>query len=166
MIAPAAILLALVTLERLAELWLARNNTRALLARGGVEAAARHYPLIVGLHAAWLAGLWIFGAGQLVNPLWLAVFLVLQCLRLWVLATLGRRWTTRIVILPGAPLVTGGPYRFLSHPNYAVVIGEFAVLPLALGMPWYALAFSVANAVVLWIRIRAENVALAPSRHV
>eukprot|EP01037_Dinobryon_pediforme_P012752 gene12751-12848_t len=77
--------------------------------------------------------------------------------RVWVLASLGRRWTTRIIILPGAPLVTAGPYRYFSHPNYAVVVGEIAVLPLCLGLPWAALVFSIANALILTIRIRAEH---------
>ena len=83
---------------------------------------------------------------------------------MWVLATLGPRWTTRIIVQPGLGLVASGPYKYLSHPNYVVVIGEIAVLPLCLGLPWYALAFSVANAAVLTIRIRAENAALKTSR--
>lgn len=160
----AVLLLALVTAERLAELWLARRNTAALLARGGVEHAAAHYRLIVLLHAAWLAGLWLVAWDAPVAPGWLAVFLVLQGLRIWVLATLGRRWTTRIIVVPGETLVARGPYRLLAHPNYAVVVGEIAVLPLCLGLPWYALAFSLANAAVLAIRIRAENRALAGIR--
>jgi len=157
---PAALLLALVTLERLAELWLARRNTKALVANGAVEVAAGHYPLIVLLHALWLSGLWLLGWQQSVGIVWLAIFLLLQVLRVWVLATLGPRWTTRIIVQPGLPLVTTGPYRLLSHPNYVVVVGEIAVLPLCLGLPWYALAFSIANAAVLTIRIRAENAAL------
>ena len=151
------LLLAAVTLERLGELWLARRNTAALLAKGAYEVAAGHYPLIIVLHTAWLAGLWVIGWGTPVNLFWLAVFLALQVPRVWVIATLGRRWTTRIIVLPGAPLVTSGPYRFLAHPNYLVVVGEIAVLPLCLGLPWYALAFSIANAAVLWIRVRAED---------
>ena len=162
---PAAILLALVTLERLAELWLARRNTKALMSSGAVEVAAGHYPLIVLLHALWLAGLWFLGWQNSVQVAWLAVFLVLQVLRVWVLATLGPRWTTRIIVQPGLPLVASGPYRFLSHPNYVVVIGEIAVLPLCLGLAWYALAFSIANAAVLTIRIRAENAALVGMRN-
>ena len=160
----AVLLLALVTAERLAELWLARRNTAALLARGGVEHAAAHYRLIVLLHAAWLAGLWAVAWDAPVASGWLAVFLALQGLRVWVLATLGRRWTTRIIVVPGETLVARGPYRLLAHPNYAVVVGEIAVLPLCLGLPWYALAFSLANAAVLAIRIRAENRALAGIR--
>ncbi len=161
---PAALLLALVTAERLGELWLARRNTAALVRQGAFEVAPGHYPLIVALHALWLAGLWGLGWAQPVDPAWLAVFLLLQAMRVWVLGTLGRRWTTRIIVLPGAPLVTAGPFRWLTHPNYLVVIGEIAVLPLALGLPWFALAFSVANALVLSIRISAENAALADLR--
>jgi len=158
----AAALLALVTAERLVELWLARRNTAALLARGAVEVGAGHYPLIVALHALWLAVLWGMASGAPVQPVWLAVFLVLQLGRLWVLATLGRRWTTRIIILPGAPLIRTGPYRWLSHPNYAVVVAEIAVLPLCLGQPLVALVFSIANAAVLSLRIASENAALRP----
>jgi methyltransferase len=84
--------------------------------------------------------------------------------RAWVLISLGRRWTTRIIIIPGEPLVRRGPYRFVAHPNYLVVIGEIAILPLCLGLPLYAIIFSIANALVLTIRIRAENAALAESR--
>ena len=163
---PAALLLGAVTAERIAELFLARRNTAALLAKGAVEVAPGHYPAIVVMHALWLANLWIFGTPRVINPAWLAVFLSLQVLRAWVLMTLGPRWTTRIVILPGAPLVTSGPYRILSHPNYLVVVGEIAVLPLCLGLPWLALIFSAANAILLWIRIRAETIALTGPTHV
>ena len=156
----AQIILAIVTTERLAELWLARRNTADLLRRGAFEVSADHYGLIVALHALWLATLWWFGWGQSVSPFWLAIFVVLQLGRLWVLATLGRRWTTRIIILPNAPLVVSGPYRFVSHPNYLIVVGEIAVLPLALGLPLIAAVFSVANALVLAVRVRAENAAL------
>jgi len=161
---PAALLLAFVTAERLAELWYARRNTLALMAAGAVEFGRNHYPLLVALHAAWLAGLWIEGWDSPVDPGWLAVFLAIQVLRVWTLATLGRRWTTRILVLPNAPLVRRGPYRFLSHPNYAVVAGEIAVLPLCLGMPLYAAVFTALNAAALFVRIRAENAALAGSR--
>ena len=150
-----------VTLQRLGELVLARRNTRRLLSRGAYEVGASHYPLIVALHAAWLASLWGFGWDRPVNLVWLAVFVGLQLLRVWVIATLGARWTTRIIFLPGAPLVRGGPYRFLSHPNYAVVVAEIAVLPLAFGLVGLAAVFTVANAGVLWVRIRAEGRALS-----
>jgi methyltransferase len=153
-------LLAFVTTERVAELFLARRNMARLLARGAREYAPAHYPLIVALHAAWLAGLWWFGWDRQIQLVWLAIFALLQVLRVWVLATLGERWTTRIVVLPEAPLVKTGPYRFLSHPNYVVVVGEIAVLPLVFGLPWYALLFSILNGIILGIRISAENAAL------
>jgi methyltransferase len=156
----AAIILTLVTLQRLGELVIARRNTEELMARGAIEVGAGHYPLIVALHAAWLAALWLYGRDQDVNLAALGAFMLLQGLRIWILATLGPRWTTRIIVLPGEPLISAGPYRYLSHPNYAVVAGEIAVLPLALHLPWIALIFSVLNAGVLAIRIRAETHAL------
>ena len=112
------------------------------------------------LHAAWLAGLWLLAWDRPVSIPWLAVFAVLQAGRLWVLATLGERWTTRIIVLPGETLVRRGPYRLIPHPNYAVVAGEVLVLPLAFGLLSYGLIFSVLNAVILWIRIRSEETAL------
>ena len=160
----AVFILALVTLQRLGELVLARRNTLRLLAAGAVERAPQHYPYMVALHAAWLAGLWALAPGRPVDPFLLAAYAGLQVLRVWVLATLGRRWTTRILILPGAPLVRRGPYRFLAHPNYAVVVGEIALLPLIFGLVWYALLFSALNALVLTVRIRTENAALEPVR--
>jgi methyltransferase len=156
----ASIILTLVTLQRLGELVLARRNTRELMARGAVEIGASHYPLIVAVHAFWLIALWIYGRNQEVNLLALAGFVVLQGLRVWILASLGSRWTTRIIVLPGEPLVTSGPYRYVSHPNYVVVIGEIALLPLMLHLPMLALIFSVLNAAVLTIRIRSEVHAL------
>lgn len=153
-------ILVFVTLQRLGELVLAGRNTRRLLARGGVEHGQSHYPIIVGLHAAWLAGLWWLAWDRPANLGWLAVFAALQLLRVWVIASLGDRWTTRIITLPGAPVVTRGPYRFLPHPNYAVVVAEIAVLPLVFGLTGYALAFTLLNGSALWIRIRAEEAAL------
>ena len=140
---------------------MARRNTARLLSCGGVETGAAHYPLIVILHGTWLAGLWWFGWHRAVSPPWLCAYLVLQGLRVWVLLTIGSRWTTRIISVPGETLVRKGPYRFISHPNYAVVVGEIAVLPMVFGLPVYALVFSALNAAVLSIRIRAENAALA-----
>jgi methyltransferase len=157
----AAIILALVTLQRIGELALARYNTGKLLARGAIEIGANHYPLVVSVHATWLVALWVWGRDQDVNLLALALFIALQGLRLWILATLGPRWTTRIMILPGEPLVASGPYRYFSHPNYAVVVAEIALLPLALHQPLLAVIFTVLNAVVLAIRIRIEARALA-----
>jgi methyltransferase len=157
----ASIILALVTLQRLGELVLSRRNTSRLLMRGAIEVGAAHYPLLVVLHAAWLVTLLAFGWNQQVNWTALAAFALLQCLRLWVLASLGSRWTTRIIVLPGTPLVTAGPYRYLSHPNYAIVTGEIALLPLALNLPWLALLFSMLNGIALAVRIRTEARALA-----
>ena len=160
----AELILGLVTAQRGGELVLSHYNTRALMARGAVEVAPRHYPLMVAVHATWLIALWVFGHDQPVNMPALIFYLVLQGLRFWVIRTLGPRWTTRIIVPPGQPLVTAGPYRYLAHPNYAVVAGEIAVLPLMLGLPWIAALFTVLNAAVLAIRIRAENRALDAAR--
>jgi len=159
----ASVILVLVTVQRLGELMLSRYNTRKLLARGAIEVGAGHYPLIVSVHAAWLIALWIWGRGESVNLVALALFIALQGLRVWIIATLGARWTTRIIVLPGEPLVASGPYRYLSHPNYAVVAAEIAMLPLALHLPMLALIFTGLNAAMLAIRLRAETRALSGS---
>jgi methyltransferase len=140
-VTPAVLLLAFVTAERLAELWLARRNTAALLAKGAYEVAPGHYPLIVLLHAVWLAGLWVFGWANPLNMGWLAMFLVLQVLRVWVLTTLGRRWTTRIIVLPGAPGDNGALSVFVAS-ELSRRDRRDRRLPLCLGLPWYAVAFS------------------------
>jgi methyltransferase len=154
------VILALVTLQRLGELVLSNRNTRRLLVLGAHEVAPSHYPLIVAVHLLWLACLWWFAAGRGVDGFWLGMFVLLQVARIWVIATLGPRWTTRIIVLPDAPLVRRGPYRFVDHPNYLVVVGEIAALPLAFGLWRVALAFTLLNAAVLVIRIREENRAL------
>ena len=125
----ASIILALVTLQRLGELALSRYNTKKLLARGAIEVGANHYPLVVAVHAAWLGALWIWGRDQDVDLAALVLFIALQGLRLWILATLGARWTTRVIVVPDEPLVASGPYKYFSHPNYAVVVAEIALLP-------------------------------------
>ncbi len=160
MIWPTIAILAFVTLQRLSELRIAKQNTARLLAAGAREHAPGHYPLIVAVHTFWLATLFWLAPGKPISWPFLILFVLLQLGRLWVLRTLGPRWTTRIIVLPGAPLVTGGPFRFVSHPNYLVVIGEIAVLPLVFGLWGVALVFSILNALVLTIRIRAENAAL------
>lgn len=134
------------------------------MARGAIEVAPQHYPLMVAVHATWLISLWVFGHDQPIKTIALVFYLALQGLRFWVMRTLGPRWTTRIIVLPGERLISAGPYRYLAHPNYAVVAGEIAVLPLALGLPWLAATFTILNAAVLFIRIRAENRALYASR--
>jgi methyltransferase len=154
-------LIAFLIVQRLAELALATRNTLRLRAAGGVEFGAAHYPLIVALHAFWLLGLWLAGHGRDVDPIWLAVFVLLQVGRVWVIASLGSRWTTRIIVMPGSTPIARGPYRFLRHPNYALVALEIAVVPLALGLPLFALFFTFLNAVLLAWRIRVENRALA-----
>jgi methyltransferase len=155
------VILALVTLQRIGELWLSNRNTRRLLARGAREYGQSHYPLIVAVHALWLIALWWLAPGRHIFEFWLVLYVLLQLARIWVLATLGQRWTTRIIIPPEAPLIRRGPYRFVNHPNYIVVIGEIAVLPLVFGLWQVALIFSALNAAVLTIRIREENRALA-----
>ena len=147
-----------VGLVRLAELALSHRNGSRLLARGGHEVGAGHYPLIVLLHAAWLAALFFCIPGTMVpNWLLLGSFLILQGLRVWIIASLGPYWTTRIITVPGEPLSRHGPYRWMRHPNYAVVTAEIAVLPLAFGAWPVALGFSLANAGVLAWRIAVEN---------
>jgi methyltransferase len=157
----AVAVLAAVTLQRLGELFYSRRNEVWLRDHGAVEHAPGHYPAIVLLHAAWLVGLWVLAKGIQPHLGLLALFVVLQLLRVWVLATLGRRWTTRILVLPGAPLVSAGPYRLLPHPNYAVVVAEIFVLPMVFGLTLFAVVFSLLNAAVLWVRIRAESAALS-----
>lgn len=155
------VILALVTLQRFGELWLSNRNTRRLLGQGAREYGQSHYLLIVAVHALWLVSLWWLAPGRHIFAFWLVFYVLLQVARIWVLATLGQRWTTRIIVLPGAPLVRRGPYHFVNHPNYVVVIGEIAVLPLVFGLWQIALIFTVLNAAVLTIRIREENRALA-----
>lgn len=159
------IVLGLVAGQRLAELAYARRNTRRLLAAGGEERGARHYPLLVGLHALWLVSLAVFVPADQAPSWWLlGIFALLQVLRLWVLASLGPFWTTRVITLPGAPLVRRGPYRWFRHPNYLVVAAEILVLPLAFGAWEIAVIFSLANAAVLAQRVRVEERALALRR--
>lgn len=149
------------TVQRLGELWWATQNERRLFKAGGIEYGRSHLFLMVLLHAAWMAGLWGLGYDRSVQPVFFALFVVAQIARFWVLFTLGRRWTIRIIVVPGEQLVARGPYRLLRHPNYAVVTAEIALVPLALGLPLYALIFSLLNAGVLAVRIPAENAALA-----
>jgi methyltransferase len=154
-------LLAFVTLQRLVELALARRNTARLVARGAVEHGAKHYPLMVALHAAWLLSLWWFGWARDASLAFVIVYALLQVARVWVLATLGERWTTRILLLPGVAPIVSGPFRFVRHPNYAVVALELPCVSLALGLFWHALLFGVLNLAMLRHRIQAEDTAYA-----
>jgi methyltransferase len=151
------VILALVTLQRAGELWLSSRNTRRLMAQGAREYGEAHYPYIVAVHVAWLACLWLLALARPVDGLWLGLFVLIEVARIWVLASLGPRWTTRIIVLPGAPMVRRGPYAFLNHPNYAVVVAEIAVLPLVFGLWPVAVIFSILNAAILTVRIREEN---------
>jgi methyltransferase len=147
-------IIALVILQRAGELVLANRNTQKLKAQGGVEIGAQHYRFIVLLHMAWLmAVLWLMPAPLVIYWGWIVVFLLLQAARVWVIASLGPYWTTRIISLPGVPLVKRGPYRFVRHPNYLVVAGEILALPLAFGEIWVA----------SW-RIRQEETGLVTRR--
>ena len=161
---PAIAILAFVTLQRLVELPIAAANTKRLLANGGYEVGASHFALIVAVHVLWLAALWWFAPGKPINLAFLALFVLIEIGRVWVLRTLGPRWTTRIIVVPGERLVETGPYRFVNHPNYLVVIAEIAVLPLVFDLWEIALLFSLLNAAVLTVRIAAENRALGSLR--
>lgn len=164
-------LVALIAVQRLVELGVARRNVRQLLARGGVEVGAGHYPWMVALHAGFLASclaeVWLLGR-PFVPALAAVAFLAVvaaSALRYWAVRALGERWTTRIVVVPGAPRVTSGPYRILAHPNYLAVALEIAALPLVHGAWLTAAFFSAANGVLLAHRIRIENGALARATH-
>lgn len=158
----------LVALQRLAELAYARRNTTRLLQRGGIETGRRHYPLLVLIHAAWLLSLVLFvPAGARPNWLLLGLYAALQVARCWTIVSLGEYWTTRVIRVPGAPLIRRGPYRYIRHPNYLIVVLEIALLPLVFGAWAIAAAFTALNAVALAIRLGAEEKALrdtAPDR--
>ncbi len=153
--------LALVALQRIAELFYSASNTRRLLARGGVESGAVQYPFFILVHAGWLASMAVFIPPATV-PNWrlLAVYAMLQPLRIWTIASLGPYWTTRIVTVPGAPRVRRGPYRVFRHPNYVIVCAEIFILPFAFGAVEIAILFSFFNAALLSWRIRTEERAL------
>ena len=161
----AYVIVAAVALQRLAELAWARRNTRRLIAQGGHEVGAAHYPLIVVLHLSWLASILIFlPRPVIIHPVPLVLFLVLQFGRVWVLSTLGPYFTTRVITVPGVALRRAGPYRFVRHPNYLVVMGEILLLPLVFDEVLVAVVFSCLNAGLLAWRIRVEDAALAPRR--
>ena len=159
-------LIGAVAVERVAELVVSQRNLSWSRARGGVEFGARHYPVMVVLHTGLLAGCLVEVhalrrrfIGRLGWPM-LALVLAAQGLRWWCIATLGRQWNTRVVVVPGAGRVTGGPYRVVPHPNYVAVVAEGVALPLVNSAWITALVFSVVNAALLRTRIRVENEAL------
>ena len=161
------LLVAAVALERVAELVVARRNLAWSRAQGGVEFGASHYPIMVVLHTGLLVGalVEVIGLHRPFLPAlgWpmLAIVVGAQGLRWWCITTLGQQWNTRVVVIPGAPRVVGGPYRFFSHPNYVAVIAEGIALPLVHTGWITALVFTVLNAALLRTRIRTENAALA-----
>ncbi|MFE2164095.1 isoprenylcysteine carboxyl methyltransferase family protein [Streptomyces sp. NPDC059447] len=169
---PYSVLVLLVIAERFAELGVARRNSAWSRARGGLEHGAGHYPTMVALHAALLLGCLVepWAADRPFLPLlgWPALVLVLaaQVLRWWCISSLGPRWNTRVLIVPGLALITRGPYRYLRHPNYLAVAVEGMALPLVHTAWVTALAFSLLNAALLTVRIRCEDDALAPARPV
>ncbi len=163
------ILVALVALERLAELVVSTRNARWSLERGGRESGQGHYPVMVVLHTGLLAAMLVEAfvrrpdvPGALAWSM-LALVIAAQGLRWWCITTLGRRWNTRVIVVPGLPLVQGGPYRFFSHPNYVAVVVEGVALPLVHGAWMTALGFTVLNAALLTTRIRVEDRALRES---
>jgi methyltransferase len=161
------LLVAAVALERVAELVVARRNLAWSRSQGGVEFGAGHYPLMVVLHTGFLAGalVEVIGLHRPFLPVlgWpmLAIVVGAQGLRWWCITTLGRQWNTRVVVVPGAPRVSGGPYRYFSHPNYVAVVAEGIALPLVHTGWITAVVFTVLNAALLRTRIRTENAALA-----
>jgi methyltransferase len=158
---PPYLLLTLLVAQRLGELALSRRNTIALLAMGGTEAGAGHYLLFPLLHGAWIATMaWAIPADMPPQMAPLLLFVVLLAARIWVMVSLGRRWTTRIITIVDQPLVRRGPYRWLRHPNYLVVAGEIAVVPLIYGAWPIAVLFSLLNAMLLSHRIGVEEAAL------
>jgi len=158
------LLLVFVTGQRLFEVQWGRANARRLRAMGALEIGAAHYPVMVALHTGWTLWLWLRGWNRpLIWPL-VILFIGLQIARAWVLATLGRRWTTRVLYIPGEALVKTGPFRLIAHPNYAVVAAEIIVLPLAFGLWGSAIVFGLLNFAMLAWRIRVEERALAPLR--
>jgi methyltransferase len=161
------VVILLVALERLAELVVSNRNAAWSLERGGRETGQGHYPFMVVLHSALLVGAlveaWVRRPDVPAALAWtmLALLLASQALRWWCITTLGRRWNTRVIVVPGMEPVRRGPYRLLSHPNYVAVVVEGLALPL-LHAAWVtALVFTVANAALLTVRIRTENAALA-----
>lgn len=152
------VLVGYVIFARLAELMLARRNTQRLLASGGHEVGGGHYKFIVAVHLAWiLALMFLVPTGTPPALHFLALFVLVQGLRYWVIASLGDRWTTRIIVVPGEALVIRGPYRWLRHPNYWVVAAEIALLPLVFGAWEIAILFSAINAGMLYHRIGIEE---------
>ncbi|MGB5863337.1 MAG: isoprenylcysteine carboxylmethyltransferase family protein [Sulfitobacter sp.] len=155
-----ALFLGFLILQRLGELVIAKRNTAALIAQGAREVGAGHYPIMVAMHSTWIAALLVFGWNQPASLPWLAIYAVLQVFRIWILGTLGRRWTTRVIVLEDETLVARGPFRFMRHPNYMLVVAEIIVAPMVLGLWWVAVIWTLLNALMLRHRIAVEDAAL------
>lgn len=159
----AVLFLSFIIVQRLSELVIAKRNTAKLMERGATEYGAEHYPFMVSMHTCWILALVFFGFDESIQIGWLIAFAGLQVLRVWILMTLGERWTTRIIVID-EPLVLAGPFRLLRHPNYVLVVAEIFIAPMVLGLWWIAVVFSVLNAAMLYVRINAEEKALAHLR--
>jgi len=154
---PAAVLLALLTVQRSSELLVSARNTKALIRAGASERAPDQYPLMIALHATWLVSLWLLAWSREVGLWWIPLLALLQVGRFWTMRTLGSRWTTRIIIPRDAAPLVSGPYRFVRHPNYLIVAVELPCISLALGLAWHAALFGALNLAMLSWRIRAED---------
>ncbi len=155
----------LVAGQRFLELRLSKKNERKLCNRGALEYGRGHYPFMVALHSLWLVSVLLEGLlrGPEFHGFWLGLFLIVQPLRYWAILSLGDRWNTRILVVPDERLVRRGPYRYLPHPNYVVVVVEILALPLVFGCWMTALVFTLLNAALLYVRISEENRALSGS---
>ncbi|WP_119067329.1 isoprenylcysteine carboxyl methyltransferase family protein [Rubrobacter indicoceani] len=159
------VVVGLVAGQRLFELRLSKKNERKLRSRGAIESGAGHYPFMVALHSLWLGSMLVEGLFRVpeFHGFWLFVFLTVQPVRYWAISVLGDRWNTKVLIVPGEQLVRRGPYRYLSHPNYVVVVVEILALPLVFGCWVTALVFTLLNAALLYVRTGEENRALSGS---
>jgi methyltransferase len=160
------VILSLITLQRIAEFHIARRNTARLLGRGGFEMGTGHFPFIVMLQIVWLAGLWYFAFRAEIQWPWIYGYAVLEAARGWIIAALGDRWTTKIIVMPEDDGAAGGMSSYFRHPNYFIVTAECFILPMAFGLWWYAGIFAVSAAGLYYLRIRAENEALKPLRDI
>ena len=159
------VILLIVALQHLGYLALSRRNAARLLARGGEEVGRRHLPLFVALYVAWFVAMAVFiDPGTPVSPGWIVVYLLLQAFRAWVMLSLGEYWTVRVITVPGVPLVVRGPYRFMRHPNYALVVGEVVSVPMIFGAWLIGAIMGLLVALAVFLRIRVEDAALAPLR--
>lgn len=160
------VILTFITLQRLAEFHIAQRNTRRLIARGGFEMGAGHFPFIVVLQVLWLAGLWYFAFRAEIAWTWIYAYAILEAARGWIIAALGDRWTTKIIVMPEDEGAAGGLSSYFRHPNYFIVTAECFILPMAFGLWWYAVLFAVGAGALYFLRIRAENEALKPLRDI